>query len=186
MDRSGNVTVLHTFGGANDGINPGAGLTLGTDGSFYGTTSYGQGTAADGIIYQISTSGDYQQLYLWSDVDRTPWGLLQDTDGKFYGYVEFGKGPGSAGAFYSLDMGLDPFVAFVSPRGAVGQTMQILGQGLTGTTAVTVNGIPATSFKVVTDTFMTAVVPTGATNGLVVVTTPTGTLNSNRNFRIVN
>ncbi len=32
---------------------------------------------------------------------------------------------------------------------------------------------------------MTAVVPTGATTGPVVVTTPAGTLTSNRNFQIV-
>jgi hypothetical protein len=35
------------------------------------------------------------------------------------------------------------------------------------------------------DTFMTAVVPTGATTGKVVVTTPGGTLTSNVNFRIL-
>jgi hypothetical protein len=39
---------------------------------------------------------------------------------------------------------------------------------------------------VVTDTFMTAVVPTGATTGKVVVTTPGGPLTSNVNFRIIN
>src|SRR5579864_3115489 len=54
-----------------------------------------------------------------------------------------------------------------------------------GSTAVTVNGVAATSFKVVSDTYMTAVVPTGATTGPVVVTTPKGTLTSNRTFRIV-
>lgn len=63
--------------------------------------------------------------------------------------------------------------------------MQILGQGLTGSTAVTVNGISATSFKVVSDTYMTAFVPSGATTGPVVVTTRKGTLTSNHNLRIV-
>jgi len=42
--------------------------------------------------------------------------------------------------------------------------VQILGQGLTGST-VTINSVSATSFKVVSDTYMTAVVPTGATTG---------------------
>ena len=62
----------------------------------------------------------------------------------------------------------------------------ILGQGLTGTTSVTFNGVPATSFKVFADTYLTAVVPTGATTGKVVVSTPGGALTSNVNFRVVN
>jgi predicted Co/Zn/Cd cation transporter (cation efflux family) len=40
--------------------------------------------------------------------------------------------------------------------------------------SVTFNGVPATSFKVASDTFLTAVVPTGATTGKVVATTPSG------------
>jgi hypothetical protein len=83
-------------------------------------------------------------------------------------------------------MGLGPFVTFVQPTAAVGGTAQILGQGLTGTTSVTFNGLPATSFKVVSDTYVTAVVPSGATTGKVVVTTPSGPLTSNVNFRITN
>ncbi len=83
-------------------------------------------------------------------------------------------------------MGLAPFVAFVRPTGPVGGPAQILGQGLTGTTSVTFNGIQATSFQVLTDTYMTAVVPSGATTGKVVVTTPGGALTSNVNFRVTN
>jgi hypothetical protein len=65
------------------------------------------------------------------------------------------------------------------------QSAQILGQGLTGATKVTFNGKAATSFSAVEDTYMTAVVPTGATTGKVVVTTPTGKLTSNVRFRIL-
>jgi hypothetical protein len=82
-------------------------------------------------------------------------------------------------------MGLGPFVALVSYTGKVGSTAQILGQGLTGTTSVTFNGVAATSFNVASDTYITAVVPSGATAGAVVVTTPGGTLTSNKNFRII-
>ena len=86
---------------------------------------------------------------------------------------------------YSLNLGLGPFVRFVGATGKVGQTAEILGQGLTGTTSVTFNGVPATSFKVANDTFMTAVVPGGGTTGRVIVTTPGGTLSSNVSFRII-
>ena len=51
--------------------------------------------------------------------------------------------------------------------------------------AVTFNGVPATSFTVVKDTYLTAVVPSGATSGTVAVTTPNGTLKSNRKFRVI-
>lgn len=60
----------------------------------------------------------------------------------------------------------------------------ILGQGLTGSTSVTFNGVAA-NFKVVRDTYMTATVPDGATTGSLVVVTPRSPLSSNVNFRIV-
>ena len=90
------------------------------------------------------------------------------------------------GSVFSLNMGLGSFIAFVQPAGRGGQTAQILGQGLTGTTAVTFSGVAATKFTVVSGTYMTAVVPSGATTGPVVVTTPGGALTSNVSFRIIN
>jgi hypothetical protein len=69
-------------------------------------------------------------------------------------------------------------------QGHIGAVAQILGQGLTGSTSVTFNGVPATSFSVVSYTYMTAVVPSGASTGPVVVTTPSGPLTSNVSFRI--
>ena len=108
---------------------------------------------------------------------------MQDTSGEFYGTTWVGS-TYNYGAIYSLDMGLGPFIKFVRPSGTVGQAAQILGQGLTGTTSVTFNGLPASSFSVVSDTYMTAVVPSGATTGPVVVTMPTGPLTSNVSFRI--
>jgi hypothetical protein len=85
---------------------------------------------------------------------------------------------------YSLDMGLGPFVALVRYSGVRGSEAQILGQGLTGASNVTFNGVAAASFKVVSDTYLTAVVPIGASTGPVAVVTPSGTLSSSRNFRI--
>src|SRR5579863_6787762 len=72
----------------------------------------------------------------------------------------------------------------VLPYGRVGSGVQILGTGLTGATAVTSNGIPATTFNVASDTFMEAIVPPGATTGPVQVTTPGGTSTSNVNLQI--
>ena len=83
-------------------------------------------------------------------------------------------------------MGLTPFVTFVQPIGQVGQIVQILGQGLASATSVTFNGVEASSFNILNNTYMTAVVPTGAKTGPVVVTTPAGTLTSNKLFEVVN
>jgi trimeric autotransporter adhesin len=82
-------------------------------------------------------------------------------------------------------MGLGKFVSFVGPDflGKVGDTIEILGQGLTGTTKVSFHGVNAT-FSVVSDTYLTTVVPTGATTGRVNLTTPGGTLMSNKVFRV--
>jgi hypothetical protein len=86
---------------------------------------------------------------------------------------------------FSLDLGLKPFVTFVVPSGKVGSVIQILGTDLTGTTAVTFNGVPASSFKVVRGTFIKATLPAGATTGPVTITTPSGTLTSNVNFTVL-
>jgi hypothetical protein len=83
-----------------------------------------------------------------------------------------------------LDTGLGPFVTFIHPAGEVGQTGGILGQGFTGTSNVSLNGIQA-SFTVVSDTFIRASVPSGATTGYVTVTTPTGVLTSNVPFHVI-
>jgi len=185
MTPKGKVTVLYNFKGGSDGATPDAGLAEGTDGLLYGTTG-GGGSSGVGTLYQISTTGTYKSLYTFtSATGQYPLaGLLQHTNGTFYGAAERG-GTQGYGTIYSLDMGMTPFITFVQPMGRVGKTAQVLGQSLTGTTAVTFNGVAATSFKVVSDTFMTAVVPTGATTGPVVVTTPIGALTSNKNFRII-
>jgi uncharacterized repeat protein (TIGR03803 family) len=180
------ITTLYSFQGApNDGAYPNSGLVQATDGNLYGATG-GGGTQGFGSLFQISIDGAYKSLssltQLTGDVPVTA--LLQDTSGTFYG-TALEAGSAGFGTVFSLDMGLGPFVALVLPVGKVGGVAQILGQDLTGTTSVTFNGAPATSFHVINDTYITAVVPSGATTGKVVVTTPNGPLTSNVNFRIL-
>jgi hypothetical protein len=69
------------------------------------------------------------------------------------------------------------------PLARWGASIGILGQGFTGTTAVSFNGTPAT-FTVSSPTYLTATVPNGATTGSVTVTTPSGKLTSSHKFRV--
>jgi uncharacterized repeat protein (TIGR03803 family) len=184
--KTGILTVLHSFPeNQDDGNHVVPGLVQATDGNLYGVTTFG-GTTHQGSIYSVKLDGTYIKLYSISDVQAEPdpeSSLIQHTNGKFYGVTIFG-GASRGGTLFSFDMGLGAFVTFVRSQGKIGATTQVLGQGLTGTTSVTFNGVAATSFSVVSDTYMTAVVPTGATTGPAVVTTPTGTLTGNKSFRI--
>jgi len=56
ITRDGRLTILHSFDGT-DGSTPYGGLVQGTDGSFYGTTTYGgpaSGTLGYGTVYRLS------------------------------------------------------------------------------------------------------------------------------------
>ena len=185
ITTSGVFTLLYSFNGYNiDGSLPLAGLTLGTDGNLYGATSAG-GTKNAGMLFQITTAGVETPLYNFCDPTCNGFGpeapLVQHTSGKFYGTTT-GNSLGG-GVFYSLDMGLKPFVNLLNWEGKVNDTIEILGQGFMGTTQVSFNGTPAT-FNNISDTYMTAVVPAGATTGNITVSTFTGTMKSSRKFLV--
>jgi hypothetical protein len=99
-----------------------------------------------------------------------------------YGTTRWG-GANNDGTVFRLAIGIGPFVSFIRGLGIVGRTVQILGQGFTGTSSVSFNGTPAT-FTVKSDTDLTATVPAGATTGFVTVATPRGTLKGNKIFRV--
>lgn len=197
ITAKGDLTVLYNFTGGDDGYFPVGGLVQATDGMFYGTNVNHLDGVYSGVLFRISSSGDFAVVHnfgggsctrscfvlgAWPEVT-----LLQHTNGKLYGDTNMGGnapvGSYGAGVFFSVDVGLHPFVTFLPAAGKVGHLVQFLGQGLTGTTAVSFNGTAAT-FTVISDTYLTATVPTGATTGLVTVTTPSGTLASNRKFLI--
>jgi uncharacterized repeat protein (TIGR03803 family) len=182
VNSRGALSTLDSFDWSN-GYGPYSAMIQATDGNLYGTTANGIGS---GTIFKMTPQGELTVIYSFyggPSGDFPYGGLLQATSGTFYGTTE-GDGIVSNGTVFSLDASLGPFIAFVQPSGEIGQAAQIIGQGLTGSTAVTFSGVPATSFSVVSDTYMTATVPSGATTGSVVVTTPTGKLTSNVNFNV--
>jgi hypothetical protein len=69
-----------------------------------------------------------------------------------------------------------PTVASLNPvSGGVGTSVTITGTNFAKASAVSFNGVPATSFTVDSATQITVPVPAGATTGAVSVTTPSGT-----------
>jgi uncharacterized repeat protein (TIGR03803 family) len=180
-----------TLASCKDGALPFGGLVQATDGNLYGTTVYG-GANNQGTIFQVTPRGKSTIVHSFQDTTGSLFGeypevtLIQNTNGIMYGDTLNGGTSGRRqGVFYSFDMGLKPFVSMVAWYGAVGKTIEILGQGLKGTTAVSFNGTPATTFAAVSDTYLTAVVPSGTTAGFVTVTTPGGLLTSNKPFRVI-
>jgi uncharacterized repeat protein (TIGR03803 family) len=200
----GQISILYNFCSQTncvDGQDPSA-LIQGTDGNFYGTTLVGGansnanicGNLGCGTLFQITPSGQFTTIYNFCsqtncvDGSRPASGLMQATNGTFYGTTAGGGTDmacgDSCGTVFSLSMGLGPFVEARNNFGKIGQIAGILGNNLTGTTNVTFNGTSA-SFTIVSDTYLTATVPTGATTGTIQVTTPSGTLNSNVAFQVL-
>jgi len=180
------LTVLYNFNakpGSVDGNLVDAGLVQATDGWFYGVTDAG-GTNGFGIVYKITSAGVYSVLYnlvkATGAVAETT--LRQHTSGKFYGTTNSG-GASSLGAIFGLDTGLKAFVSVLPASGKVGKAIGILGSGFTGTSKVNFNATEAT-FSVVSNTYISATVPSGAGTGFVTVVTPSGTLTSNQKFRV--
>ena len=71
--------------------------------------------------------------------------------------------------------------------GAVGSTISIYGSNLTGATSVQFNGVEADltdASVVIEDATITVVVPEGATDGVITVTTPGGTATSDDTFTV--
>ncbi len=173
--------VLHTFP-YNGGVAPGTSLTLGNDGNFYGVglnDNFDRG-GSYGIVYEITPAGEFTSLYSF---ETNPNGsLLQGTDGSLYGStLGGGNGPyKDYGTIFKLT-GLNPSVEPVPVRGTAGTSVLILGNGLTGASSVTFNGVEA-AFTVESDTYIKVTVPKGAMTGVVSVVTPSGTLSSNPQF----
>jgi uncharacterized repeat protein (TIGR03803 family) len=164
----GNLTTLYNLGGSETA------LLEGTDGNFYGTTTYNAY-----IGFSITPGGVLTALHHFgASYAIRP--FIQATSGIFYSATYMG-GKAGLGTVYSESVGLGPFIETVQPSGTVGQTIMILGQSFTGTTTVSFNGTAA-AYTVVSDTYLTAAVPAGATTGAITVVTPSGTLTSYKPF----
>jgi uncharacterized repeat protein (TIGR03803 family) len=88
---AGAVTTLHSFD-VTDGINPQAGLVLGSNGDFYGLTLE-SGAYSFGTVFNIDTSGKLTTLHNFADGTDGGYpypAMIQATDGNFYGMTYTG------------------------------------------------------------------------------------------------
>jgi uncharacterized repeat protein (TIGR03803 family) len=91
----GTISTLHSFDGT-DGSYSTAGLVLGTDGNFYGTTEEGGAVGYAGTIFKIALDGDFTTLYSFcsqpncTDGEQPDAALVQEGNGNFYGTTQIG------------------------------------------------------------------------------------------------
>lgn len=107
--RSGKTwteSVIYSFAGGSDGINPPAGVTLDAAGNLYGTTSLG-GAYGGGIVYKLSPSNSgWTETILYnfqglSDGQNPVGGVILDPAGNLYG-TTFDGGVNGGGTVYEL------------------------------------------------------------------------------------
>jgi uncharacterized repeat protein (TIGR03803 family) len=205
---SGTLTTLHSFV-SPDG-DPYAGLIQATDGNFYGTTL---GDNGDGTIFSLSMGlKAFLEIQSTSGKEGAKVGMLgqgfsSSSVVKFGGtkattivlsgttYITATVPPGALTGSVTVATGsttltstknfnVTPTMTSFSPSsGAVGTLVTITGTGLKQTIKVTFSGKSA-SFTVVSDTEVTATVPTGATTGKIIVTTKGGSVTSATSFTV--
>ena len=105
---TGTLTTLYSFCAqpkCTDGAFPIAGLVLGTDGNFYGTTAYG-GANDDGTVFKITSGGTLTTLHSFDDTDGAypEAALVQASNGNFYG-TTFEGGANFDGTVFSITSG---------------------------------------------------------------------------------
>jgi uncharacterized repeat protein (TIGR03803 family) len=104
---AGVLTTIYSFcslPGCSDGAFPVAGLTLGSDGNFYGTTL---GYTGGGTVFKVTPTGTLSTLYTFCSLQGCTDGSgpmappIEGTDGNFYG-TTFGGGASGNGVVYKL------------------------------------------------------------------------------------
>ena len=154
LNPDGGLTTPVYFNGSNGDL-PEAGMVLGTDGNFYGTT--GSSASNDGTIFKMSPSGVLTTLFRFSSTGaqsaagtNPQASLVQGSDGNFYGTTYMG-GVGGKGTVFRItpDGLLTTLVSFDGTNGLYPLAGLIVGANgnLYGTTSGGYDGDKGTIFE---------------------------------------
>ena len=144
-------------------------LAEGTDGNFYGTSTFG-GTNDLGTVFKIAHTGELTTLHSFDGTDgRRPFGgLILAADGNLYGTTT-GSGLDDYGKVFRINSSgaLTPVAVFYFTNGAGprGQLVQGSDGGLYGTTQDGGTFGLGTLFKVTTNGALTSLFSFNGTNG---------------------
>jgi uncharacterized repeat protein (TIGR03803 family) len=105
LDTTGMETVLHSFKGGMDGVNPNAAPIRDSAGNLYGTTwKGGASNHENGTVFKMEKTG-LRNLYLFTggtDGANPNGGLIQDSAGNLYGTARH-AGASGFGVVFKLD-----------------------------------------------------------------------------------
>jgi uncharacterized repeat protein (TIGR03803 family) len=103
---NGTETVLHSFSGGTDGLEPVGGLVKGRNGSLYGTTEGGGSTGCYGYgcgtVFKLAPDGTETVLHSFTggtDGLGPVAGLIKDSSGNLYGTTQQGGDHGGGTIF---------------------------------------------------------------------------------------
>lgn len=105
LNAKGKLTLLHSFTGTPDGVNPLAGLLRDAAGSLYGTTQYGGTGGGFGTVFKLNAKGKLTLLHSFTGMPdgQNPYSrLIRDTAGNLYGTTFYG-GTSGYGTVFKLD-----------------------------------------------------------------------------------
>ena len=132
ISATGALTTLYSFTYGNDGAYPEAGLVQGTNGNFYGTTTYGgnlslNGGDGFGTVFKMTPAGALTTLVSFNGANGiySVGRLVEGSDGNFYGTTYGGGVSGDGTVFKMTSAGvLTTLVSFngtngISPPGLV-------------------------------------------------------------------
>jgi uncharacterized repeat protein (TIGR03803 family) len=99
LTQSGQESILYSFQGGPDGLEPFAGVIMDGAGNLYGTTIDGGVASCCGVVFEVPAGGGSENvLYSFrggSDGANPVAGVVRDAKGNFYGTTEVGGGSGN-------------------------------------------------------------------------------------------
>jgi uncharacterized repeat protein (TIGR03803 family) len=133
ISPSGTFKQLYTFTGQDDGGNSQGRLVEGPNRLFYGTTSSGGSGGANGTVFTVDASGNFNVIHAFNSADGAApqCGLVLASDGSFYGTTAYG-GTHHDGTIFRITPGgtFSSFYSFNSTNGT--NPSADLVQGLDG------------------------------------------------------